>query len=112
MCPAFLFFGWHRFARDSAAEVGDEPEEEREAEAQHEAGDDWEVERGVFAAMDDVAGEAAEAQREFSTEIQKSADEGQERANDEERAAEFAERIHQAKSMRGMRQSQSVVSNH
>jgi hypothetical protein len=52
----------------------------------------------VFAATDDVAGETAETKREFSAEIEKSAGKGQERANNEESAAEFAERIHPTKS--------------
>jgi hypothetical protein len=83
--------------------VGEEPEEEREPDAQDEAGEDREVERGVFAAMDDVTGEAAEVQREFSAEVQKSADEGKECTHKEECAAEFAEGIHQTKSKSGMR---------
>ena len=45
------------------------PEEEREAEIEDETGDDGEIESGVFASMDDVAGEAAETQWEFSAEI-------------------------------------------
>ncbi len=53
--------------------------------------------------MNDVAGEAAEAQRKFSAEVQKRAEEGQERTKDEESAAEFAEGIHLAKSKRRMR---------
>jgi hypothetical protein len=91
------------FEERLAAEVGEEPEEQREAEAEDEARGDGEVKRGGFAAMDDVAGETAEAEREFSAEIEKSADKCQERGNDEECAAEFTQRIHQPKSMRGMR---------
>jgi hypothetical protein len=71
------------------------PEEERKTEAEEEAGDDGEVEGGVFAAVDDVAGEAAEAQREFSAEVKQSADKNQEGAENEEGAAEFAEGIHE-----------------
>lgn len=70
MRPAFLFLtAWHGFGKRSAAEVGEEPEEKRKAEAQDEARDEGEVKGGVFAAMDDVAGEATEAEREFSAEI-------------------------------------------
>jgi hypothetical protein len=83
--------------------VGEEPEEERESEAYDEAGDDGEVERGVFAAMDDVTGEAAEAQREFSAEIEKGAEQHKKTTEKKEDAAEFAERIHQTKSKSGMR---------
>ena len=77
-----------------AAEVGEEPEEKRECCAENEAGDDGEVESCVFAAMDDVAGEFAEAEREFAAEIEKSADEDEEAAEDQEGAAEFAIRVH------------------
>lgn len=74
--------------------MGEEPEEEREAEAQNETGDDGKIKRGVFAAMDDVAWKTAEAQREFSAKVEKSAKENEETAEEEERAAEFAERVH------------------
>jgi hypothetical protein len=76
-------------------EMSKKPEEERKAEAENEAGDDGEVESGVFAAVNDVAGKAAEAQREFSAEVKQSADEDQEGAENEESAAEFAEGIHE-----------------
>jgi hypothetical protein len=42
--------------------VREEPEEERERGAEYEAGDDWEMKGGVFAAMDDVARKAAKAE--------------------------------------------------
>ena len=70
------------------------PEEEREAEAEDETGDDGEIESGVFAAVDGVGGEAAEAQGEFSAEVKQRADKDQEGAENEEGAAEFAEGIH------------------
>jgi hypothetical protein len=79
----------------SATIVGDEPEEEREAEAQNETSNDGKIKRGVFATMDDVAGKTAEAEREFSTEVEKSAKENEETSEEEERAAEFAERVHE-----------------
>jgi hypothetical protein len=91
------------FAQESAAEVGEEPEEEREAEAQYKAGDDGEVERGVFAAMDDVTGEGSETKREFSAEIEEGAQQHKKTTEKKEDAAEFAERIHQTKSKSGMR---------
>jgi len=70
------------------------PEEEREAEAEGETGDDGEIESGVFASMDDVAGEAAETQWEFSAEIKYRANGQEQGAQNEEGAAEFADRIH------------------
>jgi len=57
--------------------MGEEPEEKGKCCAEDEAGDDREIEGGVFAAMDDVSGKFAEAKRELSTEIEKSADGGQ-----------------------------------
>jgi hypothetical protein len=83
------------FAQESAAEVGEEPEEEREADAQYEAGDDGEVERGVFAAMDDIAGEISEAKREFSAEIEEGPEQHKKTTEKKEDSAEFAERIHE-----------------
>src|SRR5882672_12424654 len=70
------------------------PEEEREAEAEDKAGDDREVEGGVFAAMDDVAGEAAQTEGEVPAEVEKGTEEDEQAAKQEKRAAEFAERIH------------------
>jgi hypothetical protein len=74
--------------------VGKEPKEEREASAEKETGDDREVESEVFAAVNDVAREAAEALREFSAEVKKSAGENEKGAENEEGAAEFAVGIH------------------
>ena len=77
-----------------AAEVADEPEEEREAEAQEEASDDGEVEGGVLAAVDDIAGKAAKAKRQFAGEVEKGADGDEEGAGEKEELAEVAEGIH------------------
>jgi hypothetical protein len=74
--------------------VGEEPEDEREGGAEQEAGDDREIEGGVFAAMNDVAGKAAESEGELSTEVEKGAEEDKQGANEEEGAAEFAKGIH------------------
>jgi hypothetical protein len=77
------------------AVVGEEPEEKRQSEAEDEAGDDGEIESGVFAAVDDVAGEAAEAEGETAAEVKQGAGDGNDGAEDEEGAAEFAEGIHE-----------------
>jgi hypothetical protein len=79
----------------SAAEVGDEPKEERNAEAEDKACDDRKVKRGVFAAVDDIAGKFSQAEGEFFAEVEKSANEDEEAAEEEERAADFTERIHE-----------------
>jgi len=58
----------------------------------------------VFAAVDDVAGEFAEAEREFSTaEIKDRAEDSQDGGEDEESAAEVAERVHRRIIPRGFR---------
>jgi len=44
--------------------------------------------------MDDVAGETAEAERQFAAEREKCANENDKASEEKKRAAEFAERIH------------------
>ncbi len=61
-----------------------EPEEEREHDTYDKAGDDGKVERGVFAAVNDVAGQFSQAERKLVAKIQKSADQNEERANEKE----------------------------
>jgi hypothetical protein len=77
-----------------AAEAGEEPEEKRERGAEDEAGDDGEVERGVFAAMDDVARKLAETKGELAAEIKKSAEDDKQSAEKQNTAAKFAQWIH------------------
>jgi hypothetical protein len=48
----------------------------------------------VFAAMDDIAREAAEAERELAAKVKKSANKDEESAKNEEGAAKFAKRVH------------------
>lgn len=67
----------------SAAEVGEKPEEEREGEAEDEAGDDGKVKRSMLAAMDDVSGKFAEAERQFRVEIENGADNYQQAPEEE-----------------------------
>lgn len=76
------------------AEVGKEPEEKRKSGTEKEAGDDREIKGGVFAAMDDVAGKPAKAEREFCAEVEQCANDGEREANQEKHAAEIAKRIH------------------
>jgi hypothetical protein len=78
----------------SAAEVGDEPEEERNAEAEDKAGDYGKVKRGVFATVGDIAGKFSQPEGEFLAEVEKSANEDEEATEEKKGAAEFAERIH------------------
>src|SRR5579862_2151282 len=75
--------------------MGDEPEEESESDAEGDGGRDWEVEGGVWAAMDDVAGETSQAEREAAREIEEGACGAEEGAEDEEGAAEVARGVHE-----------------
>ena len=77
-----------------------EPKKKTETGAKDEAGDDRKVEGGVFAAVDDVAREAAEAQGELAAEVKERAEEDQEDAENEEHAAKFAEGVHDRDSRR------------
>ena len=67
-----------------------EPKEQRESGAEDKTGNDGKVEGGVFAAVDDVARQAAEAQGELAAKVKESAENDQEDAQNEEHAAEFA----------------------
>jgi hypothetical protein len=77
-----------------AAEAREEPEEKGQGGAQNEASDDWKVKSAVFAAMDDVAGEPAEAKRQFAAEVQQRAKHDKHGAEKQNTAAQFAQRIH------------------
>ena len=70
------------------------PEEERQAEAEDETGDDGEIESGVFASVDDVAGEAAETEGEFAGEVEEGTGGNEDGAEDQEGAAEVASGVH------------------
>lgn len=59
----------------SAAEMREEPEEERECSAEAEAGNDGEVQGGVFTAMNHVSGEAPQAEREFTAAVEQGSEE-------------------------------------
>jgi hypothetical protein len=74
--------------------VGEEPEEEREGGAEEEAGDNGEIESGVFATVDDVAGEAAKAEGKLPAKIKKSAQNDEESTENEEGAGEYARGVH------------------
>ena len=86
-----------------------EPKEQRESGAEDEAGDDGKVKGGVFATVDDVARQAAEAEGEFAAEVEKTADKDEEAAENEESAAEFTDRIHQRDCMRNEAESNEVM---
>jgi hypothetical protein len=92
--PASLIFKKAKEKTALFAEMSKKPKYERKTEAEQKACNDREVESGVFATTDDVAGKVAETEGELSTEIQKSAQSDNEPTKNEEGAAEFAERVH------------------
>jgi hypothetical protein len=83
-----------RNERRSAAEIRDEPEEKGQRDAEEQAGDDGKVERGVFAAVDDVAGQFPKAKGELVPEVKKNTNQNEECSKEDKRTAEFAERFH------------------
>jgi len=80
--------------RRLATEVGEEPEKQAQADTEEQAGDDRKVKCGVLAAVDNVAGQAAEAEGELGTEIENRAEEDQESAEEKKCAAEFTKGVH------------------
>lgn len=76
------------------AEVGEEPENERKTEAEDEAGHDGEIEGGVLAAVDDVAGKFSETEGELSAEVEDGTDDGEQATEEKEDAAELAKGVH------------------
>lgn len=86
----------------------DEPEENREHDADDKASHDRKVERGVFAAVNDVTGESAQPKRNFAAEVEESADQDEDRAEEKKRAAEFAKGIHLDNFTRRRKQSRQA----
>jgi len=82
--------------KGSAAKLVDDPENDAEEDADDDAGDQRKVESGALAAMDDVAGQASEAEGKFGSEVEERADDDENRAEDEEGAAELLVRFHGA----------------
>lgn len=74
----------------------DEPEEERENNADDKTGHDGKVERGVLAAVHDVAGQFSEAERQPVAKIKKSTDQNDKTSEEDKSTAEFAEGFHNA----------------
>ena len=72
----------------------DEPEEQSKGRAEEQTGDDGEIEGGMFALVDNVTGKAAEAQGEFTAEVEKRAYDDEEPAENKKGAAKLADRIH------------------
>lgn len=77
-----------------AAPVGNQPEQDAENEAHHKASDNREVHGRVFAAMNNVARKAAEAEWQPATDKKQPANNGQNNTEDHECPAELTHRVH------------------
>ena len=77
-----------------AAKVIDEPENQADRDADDQAGDKRKIKCAVLAAMDDVAGQPAETQREFWAEVEKCADQDEHGSGEEKQAAELLRWFH------------------
>lgn len=72
----------------------EQPEKEREHNADEQARDDRKVERGVLAVVNDVAGKLSQTQGKLGAKVKYRAQEDEKRPEDEEHAAKFTKRIH------------------
>jgi hypothetical protein len=57
----------------SSPEAGDEPQEQAKSDAQQDAGRQGKVKRGVLAFVHNIAGQAAQPEREFAAKIKEGA---------------------------------------
>jgi hypothetical protein len=83
------------FAQQSTTEAGKKPKKQTEAQAEQDAGRERKIKRRVLAFVDDIAGQAAQPEREPSAKIKKSSNERKNACNKEQRPAEFAKRFHE-----------------
>jgi hypothetical protein len=74
--------------------VGKKPEEKREAKAEDQASHDRKVEGRVFAAVNDIARETAEAKRQASAKVQHRPSGQKQGSENQEGPSELAQGIH------------------
>lgn len=74
----------------------EKPEEQGNGEAEYETSYDGEIEGGVLAAVDDVAGKFSETEGELSAEVENGTDDGEQATEEKEDAAELAKGIHKS----------------
>lgn len=82
-------------SRQLTTEVRDQPEEKGQRDAEKKTSDDRKVKRGVFATVHDVAGQFSLAEWELVAEIEKGAEKNEKSAEEEKRAAEFTQGLHE-----------------
>jgi hypothetical protein len=74
--------------------VREQPEKEREHNADKQARDNRKVERSVLAAVNDVTGKLSEAQGRLDSEVKQRTHKNEKGPEDEENAAKFTKGIH------------------
>jgi hypothetical protein len=74
--------------------VREQPEKEREHNADKEARNNRKVERGVLAAVNNVAGKLSQSEREPGAEVEQGAQKNEGGAEDQKDAAKFTKGIH------------------
>src|SRR5579883_1626572 len=79
---------------ESAAEMREQPEKEREDNAQDDAGRQGKIKGRVLTPINNVAREPAQAEWQASAEVKKHAQDDGENAGDDQGAAKFAQRLH------------------
>src|SRR5262249_8016359 len=76
------------------AEIGDEPEEQRQRHADYKANHDKKVKGRMFAAVDDVAKQFSQTEKEFVPEIKKDTNQHKKPSEENKKAAKLAKRVH------------------
>jgi hypothetical protein len=77
-----------------ASEAREQPEKEREHNADKQARDNRKVERGVLATVNDVSGKLSKAQRKLGSEVKQRTHKNEERPEDQKDAPKFTKGIH------------------
>lgn len=72
----------------------DKPEENRERDAEEQAGDDRKVERGMFATMNDVAGQFSQAEWQLAPKLKKATNQDEQPSEKDKRAPKLAKGVH------------------
>jgi len=78
----------------SAAKLIDQPENQANDHADDQTGDEREIKCAMLAAMNDVSGQAAKAERKLWTQIEKRSDEDEHGSNGEQQTTELLNGFH------------------
>ena len=77
-----------------ATEIVDEPDDQAGHNADNDAGGQRKVESAVLAAMDDITGQASDAEGKFWAEVEERAEDEQDGSGEKEEAAELLHGVH------------------